>query len=147
MIWSRQMNYKATRSQLLNVSNRENLKWQFGIRFSSWMNHNNVFLRQQNSENAPEGKALYHFTKTNIFFNLYSYVKAYTNKFLVRDMKTALDHFKGLEHVMDRYGKSNNNNNNKTLERCYMCNWKSPINPDSLSSQFTMTGLPKTWWA
>lgn len=144
MIWGRQMNYKPTRSQLLNVSNQANIKLQFGIRFSSWMNHNNVFLRQQDSENAPEGKALNHFTK-NIFFNLYSYVKAYTSKLVVRDMKPALDHFRGLEPVMDRYGK--NNNKKKTLERCYMCNWKSPINPDSLSSQFTMTGLAKTWWA
>lgn len=146
MIWRRQANYKPTRSQLLNVSNRENLKWQFGITFSSWINHNNVFPRQQDSENAPEGKALYHFTKNNIFFNLSSCVKAYTSKLVVRDMKTALDHFRGLEPVLDRYGK-NKQTKNKTLERCYMCNWKSPINPDSLSSQFTITGLPKTWWA
>lgn len=100
------MNYKPTRSQLLNVRNLENIKWQFGIGFSSWTNQNNVFLRQQDSENAPEGKALYHFTKNNIFFNLYSYVKAYTSKRVVRDMKPALDHFRCLEPVMDRYGKN-----------------------------------------
>lgn len=104
------MNYKPTRSQLLNVSNLENIKWQFGIGFSFWMNHN-VFQRQQDSENAPEGKALYHFTK-NIVFNLYSYVKAYTSKIVVRDMKPALDHFRGLEPVMDRYGKNINNKKN-----------------------------------
>lgn len=75
------------------------------------MNHHNVFLRQQDSENAPEGKALNRFTKNNIFFNLYSYVKAYASKLVVRDMKPALDHFRGLEPVMDRYGKNNNKKN------------------------------------
>lgn len=43
-----------------------------------------------------------------IFSNLYSYVKVYARKHVLHDIKTALIHFRGLDPVMDKYGKNKN---------------------------------------